>query len=316
MSVERKLLDFDNNELFVSSRILQFILDNALQTILSDDFSKITQGFRKEYELYQCKESTYPLDALIKLLEICRKANASNDQYYTIGNRVHDLHVLISSLLNQNIPKTIDWSNQLNLIKLSLIESQNTLTIKVELNKIIFIDHKKKVEPILSLLKGFFGRIFSNFFSTTTKEEKIKNGFSLTYTRSTVSSFDFMKFIRNEEFVFSRIKNFLDQTQEESFEDRVCFFLFRDIKFSIEEIASKLNMSVRSLQRSMKDEGSSFRSIKENVRKELSLRYLQDKPLSIHEVSMLLGYSERGAFEKAFRKWYGKNPSEYRKSLS
>jgi len=316
MSAEKKILDFGNDELFVSSRILKFFLDNALQSILSDDFKTTALGFIEKYELSHYKPTTYPLEALVKLFDICRKANATNDQFYSIGNRIHDLHIFISSSLNHNITKTIDWSNELNLIKLSMRESVNSLIIEIELNKIIFIDNKKIVEPMLSLLKGFFDRIFSMIFNSTAVQTKTKSGFKMTYTRSVVSAFDFIRFISNEEFVYSRIKKFLDQTKEETYTDRIYFFLFRDIKFSIEEIASKLNVSVRSLQRSIKDEGSSFRTIKENVRKEFSFRYLQDKTLSMHDVSMLLGYSERGVFEKAFKKWYGENPSEYRKKLA
>ena len=315
MSAEKKILDFDNDELFVSSRILNFILNNGRQCILSEVFQNESLLFFEKYELNQCQKSNYPLQVLEELLNICRKANASNDQFIMIGNKLHELHNLIFSLLNENLSQTIDWTKELNLIKLLLVESNNNLIVEVELSRIIFIDHKKMIEPLLSLLKGFFDRIFTICFNAKPKEQKIKNGFRLSYTRLLVSDFDFVQFVRNEEFVYSRIKKYLDQPEVEAITDRIYFFLFRDIKFSIEEIASKLNLSVRSLQRSLKEEETSFRVIKENVRKELSLRYLKDENLLIQDVTMFLGYSERGAFEKAFKKWYGKNPSEYRKTL-
>jgi AraC-like DNA-binding protein len=79
-------------------------------------------------------------------------------------------------------------------------------------------------------------------------------------------------------------------------------------------IAQKLNMSSRTLARRLSDEGLSFASVLEEMRRELALRYLEDARLSISQVAWLLGFQEAGAFTHAFRRWTGQTPSEMRRS--
>ena len=70
----------------------------------------------------------------------------------------------------------------------------------------------------------------------------------------------------------------------------------------------------RSLQRRLKDEGTAFQTVREDVRHELAQRYLDDN-LSISEISFLLGFSEPSAFFRAFKRWTGLTPVERRASL-
>jgi AraC-like DNA-binding protein len=84
----------------------------------------------------------------------------------------------------------------------------------------------------------------------------------------------------------------------------------------IESAARELNVSARTLQRELASEGTSFRAILEEVRREISLKYLRDKKVSIAEVSFLLGFSEPSAFHRSFRRWFGKTPQSFRTSAS
>lgn len=79
----------------------------------------------------------------------------------------------------------------------------------------------------------------------------------------------------------------------------------------IDHVARKLGLTPRSLQRRLKDEGSSFQEMREDVRRELAERYLQDD-LAISEISFLLGFSEPSAFFRAFKRWNGLTPAESR----
>lgn len=79
-----------------------------------------------------------------------------------------------------------------------------------------------------------------------------------------------------------------------------------------EKIASDLNMSLRNLQRKLKQEGSSFKIILDETRSELSKQYLRGSNRSIIEVGFLLGFSEPSNFARAFRRWTGYSPLEYR----
>ncbi len=81
---------------------------------------------------------------------------------------------------------------------------------------------------------------------------------------------------------------------------------------SLSEVASRLKMSERSLQRKLADEGQSFEGILDDVRRKLALRYLADPKLAVAEVAYLLGYSEPSPFHRAFKRWTGKTPNEAR----
>jgi AraC-like DNA-binding protein len=79
----------------------------------------------------------------------------------------------------------------------------------------------------------------------------------------------------------------------------------------VDRIAKRLGLTSRSLQRRLKDEGTSFNAVREDVRRQLSRRYL-DEGLSIAEISFLLGFSEPSAFFRAFKRWNGMTPLEAR----
>ncbi|MGA8968126.1 MAG: AraC family transcriptional regulator ligand-binding domain-containing protein [Pseudolabrys sp.] len=76
----------------------------------------------------------------------------------------------------------------------------------------------------------------------------------------------------------------------------------------IDVVAEKLGLSAKTLARRLASEGSSFAEILSNVRSALAHRYLEDHGLQISEIAWLLGYSEIGAFTRAFQRWTGTNP--------
>jgi Helix-turn-helix domain len=57
---------------------------------------------------------------------------------------------------------------------------------------------------------------------------------------------------------------------------------------------------------------TSFREVVDDARKQLAVGYLGDRRLAVSEVAYLLGYSEAGAFVRAFKRWTGKTPGEMR----
>ena len=76
-----------------------------------------------------------------------------------------------------------------------------------------------------------------------------------------------------------------------------------------------LKLSRRTLQRRLKAEKTSFQKVLQEVRRELSIRYLSDKRLKALEVAMLLGYSNISSFTTAFKSWYDMPPAEYRQKF-
>jgi AraC-like DNA-binding protein len=81
----------------------------------------------------------------------------------------------------------------------------------------------------------------------------------------------------------------------------------------IEEMAKELGMSTRSLNRRLHERSTSYKKIMNEVRSDLSIRYLENTNLSIDQIADLVGYAETTAFRKAFKIWTGISPSKHRK---
>ena len=77
-------------------------------------------------------------------------------------------------------------------------------------------------------------------------------------------------------------------------------------------MARMLSVSERTLSRRLADEGTSFRAILDDVRRESACTLLQDRSLSVGDVAFFLQYSEPAAFHRAFRRWTGQAPGEFR----
>ncbi|MGB2288024.1 MAG: helix-turn-helix domain-containing protein [Porticoccaceae bacterium] len=81
-------------------------------------------------------------------------------------------------------------------------------------------------------------------------------------------------------------------------------------------IAKKLNISERTLQRKLKEESCSFRELLATTRQSLACHHLENLDIPVNEISFLLGYSEETNFARAFKRWTGMSPSEYRNNSS
>jgi AraC-like DNA-binding protein len=78
--------------------------------------------------------------------------------------------------------------------------------------------------------------------------------------------------------------------------------------------AKALGVSGRTFTRRLTEEGTSFRTILDDVRRELACALLQDRSLSVADVAFFLQYSEPAAFNRAFRRWTGRTPTEFREA--
>jgi len=84
---------------------------------------------------------------------------------------------------------------------------------------------------------------------------------------------------------------------------------------SEQEVVSRLNLSVRTLQRKLSDEQTSFSVLYKAIRKEMANAYIQDSRMSLTEISYLLGFSEQANFTRAYRRWFGTAPSVARQNI-
>lgn len=77
-------------------------------------------------------------------------------------------------------------------------------------------------------------------------------------------------------------------------------------------VSKSLHMSERNLQRKLKEHGENYKKLLEETREELAMIYLDNNKYSINEITYLLGFSEPSNFTRAFKRWSGVSPSQYR----
>jgi len=81
---------------------------------------------------------------------------------------------------------------------------------------------------------------------------------------------------------------------------------------SIDEVAGALGLSPRSLRRKLDQEDTSFRALVEDERRQLALQLLTNSDMKLDELAIHLGYNDTASFTRAFRRWMGVSPGEYR----
>lgn len=103
-----------------------------------------------------------------------------------------------------------------------------------------------------------------------------------------------------------------------SIKDRVRTLLNKDVSNampSAEEVARHCNMSVTTLRRHLQAENSSYQALKDECRREAAFHFLSCFDLSNTLVAEKLGFDEPSTFFRAFKKWTGQTPGEYRRQL-
>ena len=87
-------------------------------------------------------------------------------------------------------------------------------------------------------------------------------------------------------------------------------------QFSEEEIAAKLFISKRTLARRLVKENTSYRYLRDEILSKQASEYLKDDNLSVEAIAALLAYHDSSNFRRAFKRWFGLSPQEYRQKRS
>lgn len=85
---------------------------------------------------------------------------------------------------------------------------------------------------------------------------------------------------------------------------------------SQDHVASQLGISVRNLQRRLRPLGTTYQQLLDEARQELAIKLIAEGDQPLYEIAYLVGYTEPSAFYKAFRRWTGMTPGEFRQSGS
>ena len=86
-------------------------------------------------------------------------------------------------------------------------------------------------------------------------------------------------------------------------------------KGSEEKVAAEVCVSSRTLQRRLAEEGTSFRKLVLEVRRQLAEKYISDKAMPLAEISYMQGFADTSSFSRAFKKWTGDPPAIFRSNL-
>lgn len=154
-----------------------------------------------------------------------------------------------------------------------------------------FMFPKRNVSEYERIFKSplkFSGRQNALFFRTADLNASV-----ISYDKSLFALFD--KIIRAKVDGLARKISFPDQVKKILTQD------FKGQIVSAEVIAAHLKMSVRTFQRKLNEEGTSYRDLSTNLRKELALILLKNQNSSVREVARMLGYSEASALRKAIK---------------
>lgn len=114
------------------------------------------------------------------------------------------------------------------------------------------------------------------------------------------------------------VRQYLQQLEKSDIANRVRTIVVEELSshaLTKQLVAEKLFMSPRSLQLKLAAMDTSFQEILDTTRRALAISYMEQASVSITEAAYLIGFSEVSNFTRAFRRWTGQSPREYRREL-
>jgi len=109
-------------------------------------------------------------------------------------------------------------------------------------------------------------------------------------------------------------KILLAQYERDNFSDRVRQEIAKALQGEtpvLDRIAARFHLSSRSLQLKLKEEGTSYQTLLDEVRRDMAIAYVRNSDLNKTEIAYLLGFSGVSAFSRTFKRWTGQAPSSY-----
>ncbi len=111
------------------------------------------------------------------------------------------------------------------------------------------------------------------------------------------------------------IEEYLSKFQEEKISTKVQKYLLKNLAYEDldqPKVAKSLAMSTRMLQRKLQEEGTVYTELLDNCRKKLAIKLIHEKIQPLSEVAHILGFSDQSNFTRAFKRWTGSTPNQFR----
>ncbi len=84
----------------------------------------------------------------------------------------------------------------------------------------------------------------------------------------------------------------------------------------LDTIAAGINKTARQLRYALNTRNTTFKELVDSSRRSMAIKHMADPVLPLVDVALLLGFSDQTAFHRAFKRWFGKSPGDYRKELA
>jgi AraC-like DNA-binding protein len=107
--------------------------------------------------------------------------------------------------------------------------------------------------------------------------------------------------------------------QDASFVNKVRHVIWTELSDglpTLQHTADTLGISMRALQRRLSEEDTTFAAVLRDLRREVAMGLIRHREMAVCEIAYLLGYSEPSTFHRAFRRWTGTSPREYRRTMT
>lgn len=154
---------------------------------------------------------------------------------------------------------------------------------------------------------------YERYFNCPVRFDQKENSFTIAlkviFTPILFANPELLEYFENYAQEF--LANMDRQSEYASTVTKILLSQLDDEDLSIKKVAKEMSISVRTLQNRLKAEGVAFSDLLQEVREKLAKKYLREN-YSVEDITYLLGFSEPSVFRKAFKKWSGVTPRQYR----
>ena len=332
----------------VAAGIIKNLLDYSEQRG-ADRVAILNQVGLSEEDLVD-QDARIPLDSYKTVLRACKLATGEPalPMVYTIDTRLEDISIV--GLIIHSSSSMADSMTQLNrysrlMVEVDVMEAGERFSVVPEGTDIWIVDNRPEPNSFFELTEVAFARFIGEF-----RRHFPDQPFALAIevTHPAPGHADRYKEILQCDVTFDAPRNALQMdpvwlTTEWDVDQSYVFGIFTEKadallaeleaedsirarieslllpllhtgELSADSVAEALGMSRQTLYRRLKDEGVTFANVVDDLRLRMATDYLNARKVSVNETAYLVGFSEASSFVRAFRRWTGQTPAEFRKA--